>query len=135
MIQPCLMTQPRWLLRRDPIDIRLDASNPLPCCPWYKHRQELDDHECIKVSSPRGTSRVSPSQVQGKRMTSKAPHSRPAQLLFRARLAWVLLVAAGLPWLARAQEVSSDRSDAAKFRQRVTAILSDGAAAKGHWGA
>jgi len=69
-------------------------------------------------------------------MTSKAPLSRPARLFFRSPLlAWALLVAAGVPWLAKAQEAGSERSDAARFRQRVTAILSDEAAAKGHWGA
>jgi len=65
-------------------------------------------------------------------MISKAPHSRRAWLTPRT---WVFLVVACLPWLAWAQEAGSERSDVARFRQRVEAILSDGSSGKGHWGA
>ena len=68
-------------------------------------------------------------------MIRKAPQ-KPAWLPLRAPfLAWVVLAAACLPWLAGAQEASPERNDVARFRQRAEAILSEQGAEKGHWGA
>lgn len=69
-------------------------------------------------------------------MITTVPDSRRAWLRIRPFLrAWLLLLIASLPWLAKAQEAGSERSDVDRFRQRVEAILSDGSARKGHWGA